>query len=1383
MENNLEDQKDPLQLQNRLLTWILPRKVPRVPVEEERVPYQAYHTNPISFVMFWWLNPILKTGYKRTVTDKDLYTLEKSQSSDSMYAKFKDHLKRGTDKAKAKHMARYGDLSEFKLPITVVPWALYYTLFWEYTYAIILKILADSCTATQPLLQKKLIEFVELRVLGFESSIGKGIGYSIGCCLMIFFNSVATNHYFNLTMICGAKIRAILTKALLDKSMTVDAQGNHDFPAAKVQSMMSTDLNRIDLAVPYLPFILVCWISIAICIGLLISNIGVSALVGIGVFIVVVCFLGVSIPRLFKFRKEATKFTDIRVNLIKELLNSFKMIKFYSWESSYQSRIKEARNSEMKFVFTLQAFRNVLISFAMTMPNFASMAAFCTYYTISNGHNVSDIFSSLSLFQTLSVEFMLVPMALMLTTDMILGIKRITQYIDCNDRDITKFNYQIAPPDSKYAVKIENAEFMWDTFQDIEDNKSSSNSIDQINEITPFSDSNSDFNYEKKSINNVAFSGLQNINLTVNKGEFVVITGSIGSGKSSLLQAMAGLMPRINGEVKVNGSLLMCGYPWVQNATVRQNIIFGLPFEKELYEQVIRVCNLEADLSQFTGGDLTEVGERGITLSGGQKARINLARAVYANKDIILLDDVLSAVDAKVGKFIVENCLLGYLAKKTRILATHQLGLIERADRLIFMNGDGSIDIGTVQGLLENNEAVRKLFSFLKENESIEEEEEGEDDNNINNANENYFAIQDINDVNYNQKSDAEDMDETLNQSLKHRHSTKIIEQEVKIIGDEEKAVNALGWDVYWNYSRLGFGKLKLTFPILLILSAILSTFCNIFSNNWLSYWIENKWPDRSNHFYMGLYIMFTFLYALFLGIEYYLLTYFSNSAAKLLNIEASKKIMHAPMAFMDVSPIGRVLNRFTKDTDVLDNQIVEEFRNFMAPLCSIMGTIILCIIYIPWFAIAVPIILIFYVSIADYYQATGREVKRLEAIKRSFVYSHFSETIGGRSTIRSYHKVDDFVADIDKLLDNQNESYYINIALQRWLGTNLSLISVAIVFVISMLCCFRVFEVSAADTGLLLTYVMTLSNQFSFLINSITKIENEFNSVERLDHYAFHLVQEAPYEIPENDPPSSWPQNAQISFKNVKMKYRPELPYVLKGVSLDFKPNEKIGFCGRTGAGKSTFMTCLYRLTEFEGLISIDGVNISELGLHTLRSKLSIIPQDPVLFIGNIRQNLDPFSEMKDDELWEAMALAGLIDRSDLSTVKNQSIDNEQLHKFHLLRQVEDEGSNFSLGERQLIALARALVRKTKILILDEATSSVDYETDALIQKTITEQFGSCTILCIAHRLKTIIKYDRIVVMDNGEVAEFGKPIDLYNNKGVFWSMCCQADINISDF
>lgn len=1329
----VQDVDQPI-LVNRLWTFMLSKKPRPIPSDEERKPYQEFHSNPLSRLFFWWMFPIMFVGYKRTLVDKDMYILDNRQKVDVIYQQFKKNLNRYIDQGKATHAKKKSE-NVFKVDQVIFIKALYRTFFWEFTLGVICLTISDLTAVTTPLVQKKLITFVEEKALGFPIHNGAGVGYAICVSIMSLLSVLMFTYAFYMTSIVGAKIRGILTRLILDKAMSINAKGEHTFGDSKVQSLISTDLNRIDLALPFLPFGIAALPAMAVCIGLLIYNIGASALSGIAILFLLLIALGVGAPLLFKMRNKMVIYTDDRIQTIKELLTNFKMIKFYSWETSYEDRIHQTRTIEMNFMYKMQMLRNGLVSFAITMPNYASIAAFCTFYAISDGQTPANLFSSLSFFSVLSELFLYVPFTMIMGIDLTNGLKRIGELYTFDNRDESKiFIEQV--PDAKYSVKLDHAFFEWETFDDNE--KDEELDSDKTSLV-------------KSQITENNFPGLIDINLEIKKGEFVVVIGSIGSGKTSLLMAMSGFMERNHGTVYHSGTSLFCGAPWVQNATVRQNITFGLPYNKAKYDEIVEACCLLPDFEQFIGGDMTEVGERGITLSGGQKARINLARSVYADKDIIFMDDVLSAVDAKVGKHIVDKCFLGILKYKTRILATHHLHIADKADRMIFVNGDGSIEIGNYDELGKTNNKINDLFRFHDHKMQNEKDIIG--------------------------KVEPVTVVDIEKEKVNYEFSS-----EVKITEDEERAVNALGLHIYTDYINIGLGRFKFSFPMIFISLMILSTFCDLFSNTWLTYWLEDKWADRGKSFYMGLYIMFTFLYSIFLTAEFLMLSYLCTTAAKYLNLKATSRILHVPMSFMDTNPLGRILNRFTKDTDVLDNSLVDQIRMTLIPLCNIVGTIILCIIYIPWFAIAIPVMLFIFITITEFYQASAREIKRLEAIKRSFVYSHFNETIDGKLTIRAFGFNKNFCEGINPLIDTQNESYFAIIAIQRWLVANLSIISLLIVLVISLCCVFNVFNISASQSGLLLTYVLSISPQLSMLMSTLTIIENEFNSAERLNYYAFDLVQEKPFEIPENDPNEDWPVNNAIEFKNVSMKYRPELPYVLKNVSLLIKSNEKIGVCGRTGAGKSTIMTCLYRLTEFEGEIDIDGVNISNLGLHKLRSKLSIIPQDPSLFIGDIRHNLDPFKKFDDDTLWNVLCSAGLIEKDELKSVRDET-DKEKYHKFHLLRSVEQGGSNFSLGERQLLALARTIVMKTTILIMDEATSSVDYKTDSKIQESIAKNFNDCTILCIAHRLKTILKYDRIIVMEGGEIVEFDTPKDLFNANGTFREMCNQSEITEANF
>ncbi|QFZ29208.1 putative oligomycin resistance ATP-dependent permease [Clavispora lusitaniae] len=1409
-------------LQRRLLTPFLSKKVPPIPEEDERIVYPK-RPNIFSIMFFWWLGPVMRAGYKRTLTAQDLYKLNDDIKVESMTRRFEQYFQNSLNKAMAAHvrakMKARGetaetntvdfekDMEDFKVPKMIIVRAIARTFTFQYGMACLMMALGSTGNSTTPLLTKKLIRFVELRTLGLEKHMNAGIGYAIGSSIMVLVNGLFVNHAFHLSMLTGAQVKAALTKALLDKSFRLSDASKHEFPTSKITSMMGADLARIDFALGFQPFLITFPVPIAISIGILCHNIGAPAMVGVGLIIVFMVLTMFVTGKLFAYRKTANVFTDARVNYVKEVLNNLKVIKFYSWEIPYSKIITENRNKEMNIVYIMQVARNIITSLGMSLTLFSSLVAFLVLYAIQGStKDPASIFSSISLFSALASQVFMIPLALASGSDALIGVTRIGEFLaaeEVNPRSVRITASEKTKADmeaNKLALSIKNASFKWETFGE---QGSHTNNTHTLSEKENFTASEKEL-YNKlekhmtnKSISTIShesasspdhgpfsdssslaeqnFPGLESIDLDVKKGEFVVITGLIGSGKTSLLNAMAGFMKRVSGSVDVNGSLLLCDQPWIQNATVRENILFGLPMDDVKYKNVVYACSLESDLEILPAGDLTEIGERGITLSGGQKARINLARAVYADMDIILLDDVLSAVDARVGKHIMAQCIMGILKDKTRILATHQLSLIGSADRIVFLNGNGSISVGTFEELKSKNEAFSHLMAFNADSHDSEDEKEEEVEDE-----EEREAVKELVErqvTRYKSRADEEE--------IRHDYEANA-DKDGRLIDDEEKAENGIKFEVYKNYLSIGSGIFKhySSVPIVIVLIA-LSVFCQLFTNTWLSFWSEKKFAHKSNGFYIGFYVMFTFLAAIFLTLEFVLLAYLTNNASTKLNLMAVQKVLRAPMSYMDVTPMGRILNRFTKDTDTLDNEIGNQIRMLTYFFSNIVGVLVLCVIYLPWFAIAIPFLGFIFVAIGNFYQASAREIKRLEAVQRSFVYNNFNETLSGMKTIKAYQAEERFLEKNDTYVNNMNEAYYITIANQRWLSIHLDFVAAGFALIICFLCVFRVFKISAASVGLLLSYVLQIAGQLSMLVRTYTQVENEMNSVERICEYALYLPEEAPYNISETKPADSWPEHGAVRFENVSLAYRPGLPLVLKNLSADIKPKEKIGICGRTGAGKSSIMTALYRLSELNGgKIEIDGVDISKLGLNDLRSKLSIIPQDPVLFRGTIRKNLDPFNLSSEDVLWSALRRAGLIEESKLEFVKTQKPDAENLHKFHLDREVEDEGSNFSLGERQLISFARAMVRDSKILILDEATSSVDYETDSKIQSTIVREFGNCTILCIAHRLRTILNYDRILVLDRGEIKEFDTPWNLFQSEdGIFKQMCERSNITKDDF
>lgn len=1232
-------------------------------------------------------------------------------------------------------------------------------------------VLINVITTLNPYLVRYLIQYTGSRE---DSAIRKGVGFALGVSFMYLASSFFTtlNTYYSQTV--GARMRAVLIQAIYEKSLRLSNKARITYTNGKVTNMSSVDCHRIDFAMQWFHYTWTFPIAIGISIAIIIINIGPSGLLGLAVIFIaffVIMLLG---KTMFSYRGAISKITDKRVTSMREILNSMKIIKYYSWESAYIDKITDIRNQELKLVSKMLYLRNGLSSVFNSVSSLAGLVSFVLLSGIGKSLNPATVFSSLSIFNVLKMPIMILPISFMTSIDAFQAQGRIRDLLSAPEMVDYLERVDYSEPE---AIKFSDASFIWET-EDKEEEESSKDKKEepsssesspsddlspilsrQISTVTSIVSRHEDVKVvseqkekEMSSSSHELFPGINHADFSIKRGEFVVVTGPIGSGKSSLLSAIAGTMFKTQGSVRLAGSLAYCGSPWIQNSTIKGNIVFGNDLDQEWYDTVVKCCSLERDFELFAGGDNTEVGERGLTLSGGQKARINLARAVYRDSDVILLDDVLSAVDAHVGKFIMDNCITGILKKKTRVLATHQISIIDQADRVIFLDGKGSVIIGTPSELRASNTEFDGLMKLNDSNTASDPKAEKGDTN----------------------SPDKENEEESIEEKKDIDASAGALMQA------EEKNEKAVPLEVYLTFVKYGTGFFKYWFIPIYIFFITLATFCQIFSNTWLSFWTERKFA-RSSGFYSGIFVLLTLMSVILLFAYFTINTVVTKRTSKKIHIMALAGILHSPMHFFDSSPLGRILNRFSHDTDTLDNEVADQIRMFLTIVANIVGVFILVIIYIPWFALALAFLLCLFFTAASYYRSSAREIKRLDSTGRSVVVSHFSETLTGVPTIVAYGVQDQFIKSNNRAINRMNAAYFLTIVNQSWLSLRLDLVSTGILIFVTMLCVTHKLNISPSVAGLLVSYLLQVVGLLTFLVRELATVENNMNSVERLYHYATKLEQESAYHIPETAPPPEWPQYGAIKFDDVSLAYQPTLPPVLKNINIDIKPGEKIGICGRTGAGKSTIMTALYRIVELQkGRIDIDGIDISTLGLNELRSKLAIIPQDPVLFQGTIRSNIDPFGLSSDKELWDALRNSWLLDSSEYDQVNaadpSKSASNM---KFHLDANVEDDGNNFSLGERQLVALTRALVRNSQILILDEATSSVDYHTDNKIQSTIASNFKHCTILCIAHRLRTILNYDRILVLEAGEVVEFDTPKNLFNNvDGVFRSMCNNSGI-----
>jgi len=1367
--------------------------IPELP--KDRVVSREYNANFFSKLTFHWMGPLMSAGYQRPLEVEDIWAVNPDRASDLMVTKLQSKFRQRVDSGSSE-------------PLLM---AMYDTFKFEFVLGGVCQLMSTIFQVMSPYTLRYLIQFVTDTYIAHQEGrpappISHGIGLVIGIFCMQVFQSTGTNHFIYRGMMVGGQSRAALIAAILEKSMKLSGRARaggsigaeqerlkslqaekrekrgfmkkffvkHIFKSKKshnaspeqgwsngrIVNLMSTDTYRIDQASGLFHMLWTSPIAIILSLILLLVNLSYPALAGFGLLVVGVPLLTRAVKSLIVRRKALNKITDARVSLTQEILQSVRFVKYFGWESSFTGRLGELRKKEINGVQMILTIRNALLSVSLALPTLASMLAFITYKSVFTGFIQSTVFSSLALFNALRMPLNLLPMVIGQVTDAADSISRIQEFLLAEEQgDVVEWDSNLSN-----AIEVTNGSFAWERTSEKEkvqtkgkaatkqpnNAKSEADAAVAETEIEPFK--------------------LTDINLSVGRNELIAVIGTVGSGKSSLLSALAGDMRQVDGHIKMSSARAFCPqYAWIQNATVKDNILFGKEMDRQWYNEVVDACALRADLDMLPGGEMTEIGERGITVSGGQKQRMNIARAIYFDSDIILMDDPLSAVDAHVGRHIFDNAICGLLKDKCRVLATHQLHVLHRCDRIVWLEEGRIVAVDTFDNLMANSHDFQKMMATTAQEEKEEVEDDDDEDE-------------------LEGKKKIEDVKKQV-QKVEQKKKTR----QAALMQKEDRAVNSVSFAVYAAYIKAAGGYWIVPVMALLL---IMSQGAQIVTSLWLSFWTSDKYRQLSDQQYIGVYVGLAISQAFLMFAFTVSLAVFGTNASRILLQNAMYRVLRAPMQFFDTTPLGRITNRFAKDVDTMDNALTDAIRMFAMTFANIIAVFILIIAYYYIFAaVLVPLTIMFIFS-ANFYRSSAREMKRHEAVLRSDVFAKFSEIVSGISSIRAYGLEKHFNTVFRRSLDNMDSAYFLTYANQRWLGVRIDAIGNLMVLVVGILVVTNTFHVQPATAGLVLSYILSIVQLMQFTIRQLAEVENAMNATERIQYYATSLDEEAPLKLKPVDP--SWPPKGEIVFDNVQMRYRDGLPLVLKGFDMRVRSGERIGIVGRTGAGKSSIMSTLFRLVELSGgKIRIDGENIAEVGLQDLRNGLAIIPQDPTLFKGTIRSNLDPFSQHTDLELWAALRQAGLIDSTGPQTSIDKSTNaltekaapeedaasGASSGRIHLDSVVEEEGLNFSLGQRQLMALARALVRGSQIIVCDEATSSVDMETDQKIQRTIATAFRGKTLLCIAHRLKTIIGYDRICVMDAGQIAELDTPIALWERGGIFRSMCERSGIRREDF
>lgn len=1331
------------------LEWLIQKRLSDYDAlgDDDECPFE--YADIFSVLTFSWMTPLMKRGYKTFLTQDDLWNLRK----------------RDTTHATATNFSTAWNIElEKKNPSL---WLAFFRAFGgPYFRGAVIKTFSDILNFAQPQLLRLLISFVDSYRKDSPrppQPVARGAAIALAMFVVSVSQTACLHQYFQRSFETGMRIKSALTATIYSKATRLSNEGRASKSTGDIVNYMAVDTQRLQDLAQYGQQLWSAPFQIVLCMLSLYQLLGFSMFAGVGAMIIMIPINGFIARVMKSLQKEQMKNKDARTRLMTEILNNMKSIKLYAWTTAFINRLNYIRNDlelkTLRKIGATQAFSNFTWS---TTPFLVSCSTFGVFVLTQNKPLTTDIvFPALTLFNLLTFPLAILPMVITAIVEASVAVGRITSYLLAEElQEDAVIRERGVDEVGEESVRIRDATFTW--------NK----------------------NEERLA--------LQDINFSAHKGELSCIVGRVGSGKSSLLQSILGDLWKTKGDVVLRGETAYVPQSaWVMNASVRENIVFGHRWDPHFYERTVNACALRDDFAQLPDGDQTEVGERGISLSGGQKARLTLARAVYARADVYLLDDCLSAVDQHVGRHLIDNVLgpKGLLAGKTRILATNSIPVLMESDMIALLRDGKILEKGTYGQLMAMKGEISNLIKASL-NEDQGEAESRASESVVSDEETTVYGTSPASDED-NEQAEAEAAQEnaaylaplrTTNGSARkksfntlRRASTASFKGPRGKLPDEEggglkskqnKEFSEQGkvkWTVYGEYAKTS----NLAAVAIYLTLLVGAQTASIGGSVWLKKWSEvNQKYGGNPHVgkFIGVYFAFGVGSAALVVVQTLILWIFcSIEASRKLHERMAFAIFRSPMSFFETTPAGRILNRFSSDIYRVDEVLARTFNMLFVNSARAAFTLVVISAGTPIFIVVILPLGALYLYIQRYYLRTSRELKRLDSISRSPIYAHFQESLSGMSTIRAYHQQKRFEMENEWRIDANLRAYFPSINANRWLAVRLEFIGSIIILASAGFAIVSVAShsgLSAGMVGLSMSYALQITQSLNWIVRQTVEVETNIVSVERVLEYAA-LPSEAPEIISKNRPPISWPSQGTISFNNYSTRYRPGLDLVLKNININIKAHEKIGVVGRTGAGKSSLTMALFRIIEAsDGSISIDNLNTSAIGLLDLRRRLAIIPQDAALFEGTVRDNLDPGHVHDDTDLWSALEHARLKEHVSSMTGK-------------LDAQIHEGGSNLSSGQRQLISLARALLAPSNILVLDEATAAVDVETDAMLQATLrSNMFKNRTIITIAHRINTILDSDRIIVLDRGTVAEFDTPAELVRQRGLFYDLVKEANL-----
>ncbi|XP_039741515.1 multidrug resistance-associated protein 1 [Pteropus medius] len=1281
----------------------------------------------LSRITFWWITGLMVRGYRQPLESTDLWSLNREDTSEQVVPVLVKNWKKecaksrkqrakvvytSRDPAKPERSSKV-DVNEEEEALIVKASqkerepslfkVLYKTFGPHFLMSFLFKALHDLMMFTGPEILKLLINFVNDK----KAPSWQGYFYTALLFVSACLQTLLLHQYFHICFVSGMRIKTAVVGAVYRKALVITNSARKSSTVGEIVNLMSVDAQRFMDLTTYINMIWSAPLQVILALYFLWLNLGPSVLAGVAVMIFMVPLNAVMAMKTKTYQVAHMKSKDNRIKLMNEILNGIKVLKLYAWELAFKDKVLAIRQEELK-VLKKSAYLAAMGTFTwVCTPFLVALSTFAVYVTIDK-NNILDAqkaFVSLALFNILRFPLNILPMVISSIVQASVSLKRLRIFLSHEELD----------PDSIERRSIKDG--VWTRYYCYPENHRRASCC------------------PAKSVH-LAF----------------------------ILFAIKGSVAYVPQQA------------WIQNDSLRENILFGRQLQERYYKAVIEACALLPDLEILPSGDRTEIGEKGVNLSGGQKQRVSLARAVYCDSDIYLFDDPLSAVDAHVGRHIFENVIgpKGMLKNKTRLLVTHGISYLPQVDVIIVMSGGKISEMGSYQELLARDGAFAE---FLRTYASAEQEQ-AEHDDGLGGTSvpgkemkqmENGMVVMDsagrqLQRQLSSSSSYSGDVGRHHNNPAELQKAGAKKEESWKLMEADKAQTGQVKLSVYWDYMKA----IGLFISFLSIFLFLCNHIAALVSNYWLSIWTDDpivNGTQMHTEVRLGVYgalgilqgvTVFGYSMAVSIG---------GILASSRLHLALLQNILRSPMSFFERTPSGNLVNRFSKELDTVDSMIPQVIKMFLGSLFNVVGACIIILLATPIAAVIIPPLGLIYFFVQRFYVASSRQLKRLESVSRSPVYSHFNETLLGVSVIRAFADQERFIRQSDLKVDENQKAYYPSIVANRWLAVRLEYVGNCIVLFAALFAVISRHSLSAGLVGLSVSYSLQVTAYLNWLVRMSSEMEANIVAVERLKEYS-ETEKEAPWRIEEMAPSSTWPQVGRVEFRDYGLRYREDLDLVLKHINITIDGGEKVGIVGRTGAGKSSLTLGLFRINESaEGDIIIDDVNISKIGLHDLRFKITIIPQDPILFSGSLRMNLDPFGQYSDEEVWTALELAHL--KNFVSALPDK-----------LNHECAEGGENLSVGQRQLVCLARALLRKTKILVLDEATAAVDLETDDLIQSTIRTQFDNCTVLTIAHRLNTIMDYTRVIVLDKGEIRECGPPSDLLQRRGLFYSMAKDAGL-----